>query len=118
MDTLKTQVQEAGVKGIRQYHTARKKHLGWISNPDVFYGDEWVDWYDLFGKEKKEKPNLIDLNTLKAQVLAFGVKSQSQYRKAQINHPNWPSNPYDHYGNKWVDWYDLFGKERPPKNGE
>ena len=45
-------VKENGIK-TQEVYKARHKELGLPAAPNVFYEEEWVDWFDFFGKSRK-----------------------------------------------------------------
>ncbi len=111
LESLKQAVHEASVDSYGEYKEAQKNHPDWPCSPNATYKDKgWVDWPNLFGKERVE---LLSLEDLRQAVRNEGVESPKKYKKTRKNHPEWPSNPNKIYKKKgWIDWPDLFGKER------
>jgi hypothetical protein len=91
------------------YLKERKKHPEWPSVPFEFYKNSgWVSWNDLFGKEKIK---YLTLDELKSVLRNKKVKTTTEYRKLQKEHPEWPSNPPRAFKNSgWINWDDLLGK--------
>lgn len=107
LDTLKAEVQAAGVTGVRDYKERCKHHSSWPSEPNTLLG--WKDWFNFLGKEKPVGVELIkDLETLKAAVRTAGVTDSSHYQKQRKLHTKWPSKPERLPG--WKDWFDFLGK--------
>jgi hypothetical protein len=51
---LRRVVKREKISSQRHYDKAQKKHSpAWPSNPDRYYGEEWVSWWDFLGKKKK-----------------------------------------------------------------
>jgi hypothetical protein len=86
---------------------AQRSHPHWPAGVDAAYGDEWINWPDLFGREK---PKFITLPQLKKEVKRAGVTSYTSYQKEKKKHPNWPFRPEATYGDEWVSWRDLHRK--------
>jgi len=105
LDQLTIEVQKAGIKSRREYYQKRKPC--WPSKPEQHYKNEWIDWYDLFGRIKTER---ISLKKLRVEVKKAGIEGQIEYR--QKRKPSWPSNPRKYYKDEWINWYDLFGKKK------
>jgi glutaredoxin-related protein len=108
LSKLRKAVKKKAEVNSVQYSKEAKKHSDWPAGPNVFYGDEWVSWHDLFGRKKKK---FLTLPKLRKAVKKRGISSH-QYWKESTNHPDWPSNPLNHYGDEWVSWRDLFGTSR------
>ena len=58
---------------------------------------------------KKLGIKIISLGQLKKEVQKAGIKSAEKYRLKRK--PHWPSAPNRNYKDKWISWYDLFGKK-------
>ena len=106
LSQLKIEVKKADIYSSYQYKKYRKKNRKkhWPSNPNSFY-KEWINWNDLFGKEKVE---YVSLSQLKIEVKKAKINSQRQYSKNRKKH--WPSHPGKYYKDEWISWSDLFGK--------
>ncbi len=84
-------------------------------SPNEVYKEEWIDWYDFFGKEKPDE----FYNTLKEcknVVNSFKFKSKNEFeiwRKSKYGDKKIPTTPYQVYKEEWIDWYDFFGNEKP-----
>ncbi len=120
LETLKAEVRAAGIDTTSKYQEERNNHPGWPSTPARHYGDKWVNWYDIFGREKppileerkKRSSKYLDFETLKMEVRVAGISNQIEYRLEQKKHPDWPSAPYDHYKKEWTNFSDFFGREK------
>jgi superfamily II DNA or RNA helicase len=106
---LKIAVKRAKVDNVAKYREARKTRPAWPAVPDRDYKGEggWISWPDLFGKVAGGY--IETLEELKKQVRAAGINAISAYYENR--RPQWPSMPKDFY-NDWIDWPDLFGKEK------
>lgn len=51
LDDLKVAAKKAGVKSYPEYRIERKKHDDWPADPSSYYGKQWVNWPDFFGKK-------------------------------------------------------------------
>lgn len=99
----KEQVARLGIESIEEYKQKRKKN--WPCNPQSTYKDEWVDWFDFFGKKRIE---FLSFEELKKQIKGK-IKGQRHYKKTRKD--NWPSNPNVYY-KEWKNWHDFLGIEK------
>ncbi len=114
---LKVAVRKANVGTGLDYRKSGQKN--WPAAPEQIY-DDWVSWFDLFGRQRigigsgsggpRFTGGYLSLPQLKKEVRKKGINSKAQYMKARKNQPNWHSNPGVFYGEKWVSWGELFGK--------
>jgi len=104
---LKKAVKKVGVKTSTEYRKACKKQERWFSSPDKRY-KEWIDWDDLFGRDKK---NYLTLSKLKKAVKKSDVSTPSEYRERYKEYPSWPASPKLFYDD-WKNWPDLFGRKK------
>ena len=111
---LKQVVRKAGIKSMREYIKEQKIHADWPSNPDNKYKEEWINWFDLLGKDKKDTHNkkFLSYKELQAKVKKAGIKTMREYLKEHKKHDNWPSNPDNKYKEEWINWFDLLGKDK------
>ena len=99
-------VKEKGIKTFRQYLSSYKE-LGLPSEPNVYYKDNWTDWYDFLGKE-----GFPEYKEAKRLVKESAVKTQEQYLSS-CKELGLPANPNVYYNDKgWTNWYDFLGKEK------
>ena len=103
---LQKLVQAAGIDSKEKYNNRQKNHPDWPSHPSTHYKN-WISWYDLFGKKKKE---FLSYSELQKLVQEAGIHSQEEYNNEQNNHPSWPSHPSTHY-KEWISWTNLFGRK-------
>ncbi len=103
---LKRAVKKEGISIHTAYQKESPRHSDWSSDPNRYYGDEWISWRDLFGKKK-----YLTLPQLKKAVKKAGISGHPAYRKKYSKHSDWPSAPHIHYGDEWISWRDLFGRK-------
>ncbi len=58
---LKKAVKKAGICSKLAYQKESPRHSDWPGNPRVHYGDEWISWYNLFGRKGPEFRTLPQL---------------------------------------------------------
>jgi len=76
------------------------------------YSDEWISWYDFWGKTK---PNCYPtLSEAKKATLKIGITSRTGYRQRYSEDQRLPSNPALKYKD-WSDWYSFLNKSKPTK---
>lgn len=109
---LKEAVKKANISTVGEYKEVYKIHQkeGWPSNPNNYYGDEWVGWPNLFGKEKV---SFLSFEELKEAVKKAGVKTKREYEKESQYHSDWPSKPatFNSYSGSWEGWEKFCGTE-------
>ncbi len=102
---LKEAVKKAGISTVEDYKDNYKfyKDDGWPSNPNSYYGEEWISWPDLFGKESV---SFLSYEKLKEAVKKAGVKTKRGYVEESKKHIDWPSNPatISIYSGLWESW--------------
>jgi superfamily II DNA or RNA helicase len=119
LNELKKFISKTDIDTAKKYR-AFAKSSNFPSNfprvPNEHYKDEWIDWYDLFGK--KRPPEYVTLNELKEYISKTDIDSINKwlaFGKLKDFPDNFPKNPDVYYKDEWIDWYDLFGKKRPPE---
>jgi len=104
--------QRLGFKSSNEYVRGYRQDPRLTSVPSRIYADDWVDWYEFLAtKPPGEKYTTYAEASEVSQRL--GLTSQSEYRKGHRQDPKLPSKPEKTYCEKWVDWYDFLGTERP-----
>ena len=117
LNELKEYISKTDINTAKKYKAFAKSN-NFPSNfprvPYEHYKDEWIDWYDLFGKERPK--GFVTLNELKEYISKTDIDSITKwlaFGKSKDCPDNFPKHPNIHYKDDWIDWYDLFGKERP-----
>lgn len=82
------------------------------SEPWVFFGEDWVDFYDFLGIERPNQKYSTYAEASEA-VQRLGFKSQSEYLRGRSQDPRLPASPQEFYKQDWVNWYDFHGSEQP-----
>ena len=88
-------------------------------NPSVSYKyNGWVDWSDYLGSpiisNQQIRNNFLSFEDCKLYLKENNITCSPDWIKMCESKPdNIPGLPYITYKDKWVDWYDFFGKEKP-----
>ena len=82
------------------------------SDPETFYAEEWVDWYDFLGNDRPKKKYATYAKASEA-AQRLGLKTLPEYTKGYSQDPKLPASPHQTYAAEWVDWYDFLGNDRP-----
>ncbi len=104
-DTLKQASKAAIALGIQSKPEYRMRHQEdehLPSNPNMFYADDWVDWFNFLGKEKRLMYSTL-AEASKAAI-ALDIKSPSEYRKRYQEDEHLPRNPNQVYAGDWAGW--------------
>jgi len=114
----------SGEKDVNKwYQEEYKRYPKWPSNPDKFYGDEWIGWSELVGRENYKKKKLLSFKEFQIEIKKLypgegGVKAwydeerMRRNKNGQLIHPNWPASPSEAYrDDDWVGFPELVGKE-------
>ncbi|GEM_PF-1145545 len=101
----KAQVQAAHILSQKEYKEKYKDHPGWPSNPNAYYKKEWSRWEDFVGSM------FLSYSEIMRQVQALGIRNGEEYRGKYKDHPGWPSNPNNYYGDQWPGWPAFLGTE-------
>ncbi|MFB2762786.1 integrase repeat-containing protein, partial [Marinobacter shengliensis] len=106
--------QALGIKSSAEYLARYREDPKLLCNPNKFYVDEWLDWYDFLGTKRPGERYYPTLAEASEAAQALGIKSSVEYRKARYqDSPKLPSNPKRVYADEWVDWYNFLGTKRP-----
>lgn len=73
------------------------------------YKDEWVSWYDFFGKKPK---NFISYKKAKKLMEKLNIKSEKEYYKLDRNIYDLPGHPEEVYQKRWKNWDIFLNKDR------
>jgi len=96
------------------YHTERKKHPNWPSQPKKDYKEFWIDWPSLVDKPNRFKNERLPFEEFKQEVISLYPGSgdvQQWYRQEKKKYLHWPANPHDHYVDNWKGWSELVNLE-------
>ncbi len=106
-EQLQAEVRAAGIKSNAHYIEAYASHAGWPSQPNAAaaYRGQWRSWGYFLIEDFEE---FLNLEQLKQEVQAIGVKSYDQYLIEARLHPSWPSHPEKFYREGWTGWSELF----------
>ncbi|MFC1704119.1 integrase repeat-containing protein [Candidatus Omnitrophota bacterium] len=81
-------------------------------HPDLVYKKKgWVDWYNFFGKKRR---NLYkSYKEAERAARKLGAQSRPQYKRLFIRNSRLPSHPDESYRNKgWKGWKAFLGKKK------
>ena len=105
--------QQLGLESITAYRKGHKRDPRLPASPDMVYDADWVDWSDFLGKNR---PVVLYATYAEASAAAqqLGLDSVKAYRKGHKRDPRLTASPDVMYDKDWVDWFDFFGKDKPP----
>ncbi|MCJ2378777.1 integrase [Vibrio sp. ZSDZ34] len=101
-----------GVTSRLEYLARYKEDPKLPSDLAQFYSEEWVSWYDFWGKTKPTYYST--LSEAKKASLNIGITSRTDYRKRYRKDPRLPASPDVIYEN-WKGWYSFLNKPKPTK---
>ena len=107
--TARERVQAAGVQTLKEYKEWQRQHPDMPSRPYKAYKNLWESWLVFLGKEPKVE--FVDYSTARERVQAAGIRTSTEYKEWQRQHPDMPSDPYQTYKNLWESWLVFLGKE-------
>jgi hypothetical protein len=108
-EELKELVQKNSIKNIPEYKSFRTKNMP--SNPNVWYKDKWVSWFDFLNTTRKK----TFLSFTEAKKIIYNLKFVKR-----IEYINWykinkhlklPNNPPMFY-DEWNGWADFLGNHK------
>tara|TARA_R110001592_G_scaffold341474_1_gene630557 strand:+ start:29191 stop:33345 length:4155 start_codon:yes stop_codon:yes gene_type:complete len=105
-------VQALGISGLKQYQSGYTKDPMLPSQPQDFYKEKWVDWYDFLGNERPEYEKYATYEEARLAAQTLGFDSSKQYFVGYMQDPRLHSNPHVSYADDWEGWYDFLGNER------
>lgn len=98
------------IQSVSEYRNRHKEDSRLHSNPQIRYAEQWDGWSDFLGK----KIDLYSYSEARDAVQAIGIKTSTDYRNNYELDPRLPRYPQNHYAKTgWIDWYELFGREKP-----
>ena len=115
---LKKLVKINEITTYREYKLFRNKNMPY--NPQSFYKDDWISWYDFFDKEKPKKliPKKIkylSYSEAKKYIKNFLFTKKIEYTNWYLNNKNigLPRDPIFFYKYEFISWEDFFGNNLP-----
>jgi hypothetical protein len=116
-ETLGEAKEAAASLGIftrSEYLVKRKLDYRLLSNPDIFYEDEWVGWKDFLpGKAKnyKSKHGRCTFEEARAIVRGLGIYDWASYRCRYKENSKLPYEPNLTYCKDWKGWKEFCGSK-------
>ncbi|MEZ8636977.1 VPA1269 family protein [Vibrio cyclitrophicus] len=107
----KAAVQHLKIKTHGEYRKRYKEDPRLSLNADKVYQEQWLDWYDFFGKVRPIK-FYSTLVGAKIAVQSLGIKSKNEYNKRYKEDSRLPSSPHLYYNHDWLSWHDFVGKDQ------
>jgi len=99
----------SAVKEWRIYCISSKKPSEIPAQPDQFYEDEWINWYDWLGIKKKQ---FLSFSATRKYVHSLDLKSGkdwTKYSKSSEKPIDIPGSPDHVYKKEWKGWGDFLG---------
>ncbi len=93
------ELRNSGINSYPDYKNKYKAHSNWPSNPAEVYGKSWNE---LIGKN-----TILDYTQFILELRQSGINKAEEYKKKYIDHPGWPSSPWQKYNKTWSE---LLGK--------
>ncbi|WP_328188067.1 VPA1269 family protein [Marinobacter sp. OP 3.4] len=107
--------QRLGFTSSVEYHESCHRDPRLAVHPNVFYAQDWVDWFEFLGSARSGEKWYATYAEASAAAQALAIKSSKQYKNLYRNDVGLPSLPNEIYSDDWVDWFDFLGIARPPK---
>ena len=108
-EAARSAVQALGFANCQEYKTGYKQDMKLPSDPAKFYSDDWVDWFDYLGNERRYPT----YESARSAARALGFAGIKQYQAGYKQDPKLRSTPDKVYPQDWVDWFDYLGTDRP-----
>ena len=86
------------------------------SDPARVYKKRWVNWGEFLGTGNVQKKIFRSYESAKTLMKELGIKTQNQFRewnRTGQRPSDFPSNPNKAYKEKWVNWGEFLGRQKP-----
>ncbi len=105
-------VQARDIKTRAEYRQAYRQDPKLPANPNRFYEEDWVSWFDFLATEKPAE-KYATLAEASAAAQSLGCKTYYEYLRAYRQDPKLPANPNWFYAEHWESWFDFLATEKP-----
>ena len=105
--------QSYGFKGLEDYKHKYECDLKLPANPNQYYPEDWVDWFDYLGNERPKDSKYRTYKEARKVARAFGFSGLIEYGNNYHQDSKLPARPDNFYKDDWVDWYDYLGNTKP-----
>ncbi len=102
-----------GVLTRKEYQSIYAKDPKLCLEPFAVYKEDWVDWCDFLGTERKIDKFYKTYNQAREAAENLNCTCRDDYYKTCKVDPKLHSSPTSFYKSDWVDWYDFLGNDRP-----
>lgn len=116
-EDARTIVRSKGLKTIKEYHIfIKKQNLNLPHDPQKIYREQWISFYDWFGKKKKKSLSFNEAREIaQREIQKHNINSVEKwydYCKSDKKSKYLTVRPDKIYkGSGWIDWFDWFGKD-------
>lgn len=94
---------QLGLKNKTEYYMNKLKHTKFIENPEVYFVNDWVSWYDFLGVNTESYPSTKQEFVKICKSIGL---TKENYKEKRIE--TLPEEPAYMYGN-YTNWDDEFG---------
>ena len=118
-ENAKALMQELGIKTqdqFKEWSRSGQRPNDFPSDPARVYKEKWVNWAEFLGTGNIWKKVFRSYESAKALMQELGIKTQDQFRewnRSGQRPSDFPSNPNKAYKEKWVNWGEFLGRQKP-----